>query len=81
MDELEEGKNKFIEQVKAIDSAVAVVIPTAPTNSVFLISLTKGKARKFITVSEDDIVDLMSDDLIIDEVDDRIRNTITELKP
>lgn len=80
MDELEEGKNKFIEQVKAIDSAVAVVIPTAPTNSVFLISLTKGKARKFITVSEDDIVDLMSDDLIVDEVDDRIRETITELK-
>jgi hypothetical protein len=80
MDELEEGKKKFEEQVKAIDSEVSVVIPTAPTNSVFLISLTKGKARKFITVSEDDIVDFVSDDLIRSEVEDRIRETISELK-
>jgi hypothetical protein len=46
-----------------------------------LISLTKGKARKFITVSEDDIVDLALDDLIHDEVEDRIRETLSELKP
>ena len=81
MSELELGKQKFLELVKAIDSEVTIVIPTTPTNSLFLISLTKGKARKFITVSEDDVIDLVSDDLIRNEVEDRIRETIAELKP
>lgn len=81
MTELELGKQKFLELVKAVDSAVTVVIPTTPTNSLFLISLTKGKARKFITVSEDDVVDLVSDDLIRNEVEDRIREAIAGLKP
>jgi hypothetical protein len=34
------------------------VIPVTPSNSLFLISLTKGTNRKFITVSEDDLIDL-----------------------
>lgn len=58
MDEMEEGKTKFIEIVNGVDGAVQVVIPTTPSNSLFLISLTKGQNRKFITVSEDDIIDL-----------------------
>ncbi len=61
MDEWGEGKEKFLEVVKGLDSAVEVVIPTKPTNSMFLISLTRGSNRKFITVSEDDIVDLPDD--------------------
>ena len=81
MSELEDGKQKFIEMVKAADPAVTVVIPTSSSNSLFLISLTRGKARKFITVSEDDILDILSDDLIHDEVEDRIRETLSELKP
>ena len=40
MDELETGKQKFLEVVKDIDSAVEVVIPTVSSNSQFLISLT-----------------------------------------
>lgn len=58
MDELEEGKQKFLELVTAVDSKVEVVIPTTPSRSLFLISLTKGPNRKFITVHEDDILDL-----------------------
>ena len=58
MDELEEGKQKFLELVTAVDSTVEVVIPTTPSRSLFLISLTKGPNRKFITVHEDDILDL-----------------------
>ncbi|MGD9851454.1 MAG: hypothetical protein AB7T38_09310 [Nitrospirales bacterium] len=58
MDELEAGKEKFLELVKACDSGVEVVIPTTPSRSLFLISLTKGPNRKFITVHEDDILDL-----------------------
>jgi len=81
MTELEQGKQDFIEMVKAIDPQVSVVIPTAASNSLFLISLTKGKARKFITVSEDDLVVITSDDLIHDEVQDRVREAISELEP
>jgi len=81
MSEIEDGKQKFIEMVKALDPTVTIVIPVSASNSLFLISLTKGKARKFITVSEDDIVDLALDDLIHDEVQDRVREAISELKP
>ncbi len=58
MDEWEEGKLTFLEVIKGIDQGVEVVIPTKPTNSMFLISLTKGANRKFLTISEDDIIDL-----------------------
>lgn len=81
MTELEQGKEAFIEMVKAIDPQVSVVIPTSDSNSLFLISLSKGKARKFMTVSEDDLVDITSDDLIRDEVQDRVREAVSELKP
>ena len=45
MDEMEEGKQKFLEVVKGTDAAVQVVIPVTPSNSIFLISLTKGPNR------------------------------------
>jgi hypothetical protein len=57
-DELEEGKQKFLEIVKGLDASVEVVIPTTSSRSLFLISLTKGTNRKFITVHEDDLLDL-----------------------
>ena len=46
MDDWEEGKQKFLELVRSIDADVQVVIPTKPTNSMFLISLTKGPNQK-----------------------------------
>jgi hypothetical protein len=61
MDELEAGKQKFLEMVKTFDDSVEVVIPTTPSRSLFLISLTRGPNRKFITVHEDDILDLPLD--------------------
>ncbi|MBH0208095.1 MAG: hypothetical protein HP495_06190 [Nitrospira sp.] len=44
--------------VRGVDQSVQTVIPVTPSNSLFLISLTKGPNRKFITVSEDDLIDL-----------------------
>ncbi len=81
MSEVDSGKKIFNEIVDAIDQKVSVVIPVSASNGLFLISLTKGNARKFMTVSEDDIIDLTSDDLIKDEVKDRVQSTILELKP
>ncbi len=79
MDEWEEGKQKFLEVVQGINGAVEVVIPTKPTNSMFLISLTKGPNRKFITVSEDDIIDLPSEAGIRAKVTKTVQDAITAL--
>ena len=58
MDEFEEGKRKLCELVTALDKAIEVVIPVTPSQSLFKISLSKGANRTFLTIHEDDILDL-----------------------
>jgi hypothetical protein len=79
MDEIEEGKQKFLELVKGIDGAVQVVIPVTPSNSMFLISLTKGPNRKFITLPEDDIIDLPLEASILAKVTKTVNDAIAAL--
>ena len=79
MDELEIGKQKFLEVVKDIDSAVEVVIPTVSSNSQFLISLTKGSNRKFIMVHEDDILDIPTEDDVLANVTVMLKKEISAL--
>jgi hypothetical protein len=79
MDEMEEGKQQFLELVKGIDEAVQVVIPVTPSNSLFLISLTKGPNRKFITVPEDDVIDLPHDVSILSKVTKTVKEAIAAL--
>ncbi|WHZ13875.1 MAG: hypothetical protein OJF52_000709 [Nitrospira sp.] len=79
MDEWDEGKQKFLEVVRGIDGAVEVVIPTKPTNSMFLISLTKGPNRKFITVPEDDIIDLPTETGIRSRVTKTVQDAVAGL--
>jgi hypothetical protein len=79
MDEMEEGKQKFLEVVKGVDATVQVVIPVTPSNSMFLISLTKGPNRKFITVSEDDIIDLSNEAGILAKVTKTVKDAIAAL--
>jgi hypothetical protein len=78
-DEFEDGKKKFLEAVKAIDAAVEIVIPVTPSRGNFLIALSKGKARKFMSVSEDDILDLPEDEKILQKVTEDVKNAIAEL--
>ena len=77
MDETEEGRQKFLDVVREIDGAVQVVIPVSPSNSLFLISLTKGANRKFITVPEDDIMDLPHEANIEAKVTKMVRDAIS----
>ena len=79
MDEMEEGKRKFLEVVKGINADVQVVIPVTPSNSMFLISLTKGPNRKFITVPEDDIIDLPNEASILTKVTKTVNDAIAAL--
>jgi len=79
MDEMEAGKQKFLEVVKGVDGAVQVVMPVTPSNSMFLISLTKGPNRKFITVSEDDIIDLPNEAGILTKVTKVVTDAVAAL--
>jgi len=79
MDEIETGKQKFLEVVRGVDAAVQVVIPVTPSNSMFLISLTRGPNRKFITVSEDDIIDLPNESDILAKVTKVVKDAIGSL--
>ena len=79
MDEMEEGKQKFLEVVQGTDAAVQVGIPVTPSNSMFLISLTKGPKRKFMTISEDDIIDLPNEANILAKVTKTVKDAIAVL--
>ena len=76
---MEAGKQKFLDLVRNTDSAVQVVIPVTPSNSVFLISMTKGSNRKFITISEDDIIDLPNEADIVAKVEKVVRGAVASL--
>jgi hypothetical protein len=79
MDEMEEGKKKFLEVVQGVDPQVQVVIPVTPSNSMFLISLTKGTNRKFITVAEDDMIDMPNEASILAKVTKTINDAVASL--
>jgi len=79
MDEIELGKQKFLEVVQGIDGSIQVVIPVTPSNSMFLISLTKGSNRKFITVPEDDMIDLPNEASIRTKVTKTLNDAIDAL--
>jgi hypothetical protein len=79
MDEMEAGKQKFLDVIKGVDAAVQVVIPVTPSNSMFLISLTKGPNRKLITVSDDDILDLPNDAGILTKVTKVVKDAVAAL--
>jgi hypothetical protein len=79
MDEMEAGKQAFLNLVKSVDAAVQVVIPVTPSNSMFLISLTKGANRKFITVPEDDIIDLPNEADILTKVTKTVKDALAAL--
>jgi hypothetical protein len=80
-EELEAGKQAFIELVQSMDPQVQIVIPTRATSDHFLISLTKGKAREFISVSEGDLIDLVEIQDIKEEVAEKVRHALAKIHP
>jgi len=80
MDEIEVGRAKFLEVLKQIDPAAEGVIPVRATNSNFLISITRGKGRKFISVTEDDLIDMAADASIGHAVESQIREALEAIK-
>ena len=79
MEEFDEGKEKFVQVVKSLDPSVEVVIPVTPSRGMFLISLTKSGQRKFLTVSEEDILDLPEDAGILKKVTSEVQNALAAI--
>jgi len=79
MDEWEEGKQRLTKLVEEMAPGVTVVIPVRPTSGTFLIALARGKAKKFLSVSEDDLIDLVEDHAIETEVLGKVKAALNEL--
>lgn len=79
-DEVEAGKQAFIDLVHEMDPQVQIVIPTRPTSDHYLISLTKGKAREFISVSEGDLIDMVEMPDIRKEVAAKVKAALDKIK-
>ena len=78
-DEWEAGKQRLTELVRTMNPDVTVVIPTRPTAGTFLIALARGKAKKFLSVSEDDLIDLVDDHAVETEVLAKLKGALDEL--
>ena len=79
MDEWDDGKKRLTELVQDRASDVTVVIPTRPTGGMFLIALGRGKAKKFVSVSEDDLIDLVDDHAVETDVMTKLNDALREL--
>ena len=78
-DDAEAGKTALLTLIAQLDPAVQVVIPVRATNDQYLISLSKDKAREFISIAEDDLLDL-EEPTVRREVEATVRAGLDKLK-
>ena len=78
-DEFTPAKQRFIDLVHEIDPEVVVVIPERSTQDAFRISLTLGSNRRFVTISEDDLLDLVEDERAAAKMHAMLRGEIAAL--
>lgn len=79
MDEIEAGKAAFNNMLAELDPQVQAVIPSRATDDRFLISLSKGGGRVFVTVDEDDLIDLEDDADVAAEVREKVAEALEGL--
>jgi hypothetical protein len=79
-DEVESGKAALLALIAQLDAAVQVVIPVRASNDRFLISLSKDGAREFISIAEDDLLDLEQEPAVRREVEATVRAGLSKLK-
>ncbi len=78
-DEFAPAKQRFLDLVHEIDPDVSVVIPERSTQDAFRISLTRGSSRRFLTLSEDEMLDLIEDAPAAARMHARLRGEIAGL--
>jgi hypothetical protein len=78
-DEFAPAKQRFLDLVREIDADVTVVIPERATQDAFRISLTRGSNRRFLTISEDDMLDLGEDERAAAKMHAKLRGEIAAI--
>jgi len=78
-DEFAPAKARFVALVREMDPDVTVVIPERATQDVFRISLTRGTSRRFLTLSEDDMLDLVEDESAVAKMHALLRRELAQL--
>jgi hypothetical protein len=78
-DEFAEAKHKFIELAQEIDPEVVVVIPERSTLDSFRISLTRGGHRRMLSLSEDELLDLIEERDAAARMHARLRLELSQL--
>ncbi|MDH4228420.1 MAG: hypothetical protein OEW11_01585 [Nitrospirota bacterium] len=68
VDDIEAGKAAFNRLLAEVAPGAQAVIPVRATDDRFLIALSRGGGRVFVTVAEDDLLDLEQDDRVTAEV-------------
>jgi len=79
-DEAEAGKTALLALIAQLDTDVQVVIPVRATNDRYLIALSKDKAREFISIAEDDLLDLEQDPSVRREVEATVQAGLAKLR-
>ena len=79
-DEVETGKAALLALIAQLDAAVQVVIPVRASNDRFLISLSKDGAREFISIAEDDLLDLEQEPAVRRDVEATVRAGVAKLR-
>lgn len=77
MDEVEAGKKAFLALLAEVDPEATAVIPTRASSDQFLIALTRAGRRVFVTVSEDDMIDLAEAPDVVTEVRARVAEALS----
>ena len=78
-DEFSPAKARFVALVHQIDPEVTVVIPERSTQDAFRISLTRNANRRFLTLSEDEMLDLVEDERAVAKMHATLRREIAAL--
>ena len=78
-EEIEAGKQSFIKLVREIEPETQIVIPTQASSDHFLISLTKGGNREFISISEGDLLDLDEVAVVRKEVVQKVQEALQKI--
>jgi hypothetical protein len=78
-EDIDAGKTALLALIARLDPDVQVVIPVRATNDRYLIALSKDKAREFISIAEDDLLDFEQEPMVGREVEATVRAGLTKL--
>ena len=81
VDEFDEGKAKLTALVLSMDPKTECVIPSVSSGGSFRVGLSKANIKKYLSLSEDDLLDLCEDPAAAGRIRALVEPLIKELNP